>query len=473
MGKSMGDIKFLKNKYIFFYIIYLTILVFFAMFSYRILFHDTWEYICLAKNFAGFFNSDVFTVHSLVYPFFISLFIKYVPSLLTMKLVNAAWIVLIGFMFYNLDLKKTSFLIWTFSPIAWMYATIISPIVPASFFLLTAYLSIREWQENKKNRYFIISALALGLSAAFYDLAAIFIVFFVLAFFYDKKLKESIVYALFVFLSFSIRLILDASLFSIAIKDKLIPFPFYSISRFWGAMIVIWLGLHPMIPALKLSFLNWYPWVSLIFISPLIFYIFKIKYQKHKSIVIFLILSFIFLFIIKDGHMYYLLLAPITIALLSRIFKRRELISHITLSFLITILMVYPYFIQDEQEIEKRNLIINDLRSINEDFSFNAVVFKTRTLARFYLWEKEMPYFISPEDYHKIVRDDKYYTQYDFEVKSKIDIQKILEFKAGLKTNIKQNVDYQDLPWIAEKGEKVPEEYKLTKCYTLLCIYQK
>lgn len=467
------SIRFLRNKDILLFLIYIMVLVFFAAFSYQIIFHDTWEYIPVAKKLAGFWNFSAFAVHSLVYPFFISFFIRFFPSIFVVKLVNISWIILTGLLLYISGSKKISFLMWIFSPITWITSIVISPFLPASFFLLVAYLSIKKWQENKRNLHFIISALALGLSAAFCDLCVILIAFFILSFFYDKKLKKVIFYSSFTFISFSTRLILDASLFSLAINDKLIPFPIYSLIRWFGARLIIQLGLHPEITTTKLFFTNLEFWSFLILISPLLFYLYRINYQKNKNIILFLILS-TGLFLFQGGsHLYFIILAPLTIILLSKTFRKKELFLHIILSSLIIIIMTYPYFIHDKQEIEKRKLVIDDLKTINKDFSFDTAVFYTSTLANFYLWDKSLPYFISIEDYNKILQKDDYYTHYTFEVKPKIDTQKILELKAGLKTHIKEDIDYENLPLLLEKEEIPPEGYKLTKCYTILCVYEK
>lgn len=466
------DLKF-KKSYLLLFLAYIVSLILFASFSYKLIFHDTWEYIYLAKNFAGFFNSSVFSVHSLVYPFFISLFVKIFPSILTMKLVNIIWLILTGLLLYIFDFKKYAFVIWIFSPITWISSVVISPFLPAAFFFLIAYLSIQKWLENKKNSYFIISALALGLSAAFSDISMILILFFIIVFFYDKKFKRVISYSALVLLSFSARLILDASLFSLAVNSKLMPFPIYSIIRFLGARLIIQLGLHPMIGTTKLELASFGFWSFLIIISPLLFYMYKVSYQKHKKAIIFLALS-TGLFLFQGGiNLYFIILAPIAVLLLSETFRKKELILHIGLSSIIVILMVYPYFAIDKQEVEKRNLIINDMQMVERDFSFEAVVFRTNTLAQFYMWDKNLPYFISPEEYDRITNDNTYYSQYTFETISKIDMQKTLEFTAGLKAEAKEGIDYRNLPWLLEKGEKPREGYKLTNCYQILCVYEK
>lgn len=464
--------KFNKG-YLLLLLAYIISLVLFVAFSYKLIFHDTWEYISLAKKFAGFYNGSAFSVHSLVYPFFISFFTKIFPSILTMKLVNISWLVSIGLLLYIFDLKKYAFVIWVFSPITWVSSAVISPFLPAAFFFLVAYLSIQKWLENKKNYYFIISALALGLSAAFSDISMILVMFFIIAFFYDKKFKKVIFYSVLVLLSFSVRLILDASLFSLAVNGKLMPFPIYSIIRFLGARLIIQLGLHPAIETSKLDLLSFGFWSFLIVISPLLFYLYKINYQKHKKAIFFLTLS-TGLFLFQGGiYLYFIILAPIAVLLLSETFRRKELVLHIVLSSIIIIIMVYPYFVVDEQEVEKRNLIINDMQMIKKDFSLDVVVFYTNTLADFYMWDKSLPYFVSPEEYERITKGNTYYSQYTFETRSKIDMQKTLEFKAGLKAEEKEGIDYKSLPWLLEKGEKPPEGYKLTKCYQFLCVYQK
>lgn len=470
----MTSIKFLRNKYLLFFLLYVAMLVFFAIFSYKIMFHDSLEYIFLAQKFAGYSNKDVFIVHSLAYPFFLSFFVKYFPSLLTMKLVSVSWIFLIGLLLYKCGSRKTSFIIWIFSPITWVMSIQIAPILPATFFLLAAYLSIMKWQENNKNRYFIISALSLGLSAVFYDLAIFYVLFFILSFFYDRKLKEVIFYSLFTFLAFSLRLILDASLFSLAVNDKVFLFPFYSLLRFWGAIIIIKLGLHSMIPVSKLSFSSFYYFYFLFMISPLLFYLFKINYKENKKVIIFLTLSTLLLLLQGSEYIYYLAFAPIIIILLSKVLKRKQLVLHIIISSFIILLVTYPYFIKNKQETERRNLEISDLKRIIQDFSFDAAVFDSKAYTFFYIWDKNYSlYTITAEKYNKILQNDLYITYYTFETKQNIDVERVFELKTGLKLNVKEGIDYKNLPLLLEKEEPAPKGYKLTKCYDLLCVYQK
>ena len=180
------------------------------------------------------------------------------------------------------------------------------------------------------------------------------------------------------------------------------------------------------------------------------------------------------LFIFQGGsYIYFILLAPIVVVLLSKIFKRKDLLLHIIISCFLIFIFVNPYFVQDKQEIEKRNLVIDDLKTISDDFDFDAAVFDRKTFAMFFIWDKNLPFFVSVDEYNKVMQGDDYYTNYAFEVEPKIDTSKIFEFKTGMKINIKEDVDYENLPWILEKGQTPPEVYSLTECYDILCVYQK
>ncbi len=468
------DLKLNRNQYRILFLIYLVFLVLFAVFAQKFIFHDTWEYILLAKKFAGYLDSTAFTVHSLLYPFLISFFLKVFPSMLTIKLVNTAWIALIAGLLYVSFSKKTAFLLWIFSPIAWMFTVIASPIVPATFFLLAAYLTFVRWRKTTKRVWFALSGLSLGLCAAFLDLGLILVPFFILSFFYDRKLKETLYYIFFVFLSFCLRLILDASLFSLSIKDKIIPFPFYSILRFFGARFVIQMGFHSMIPPSKLhALLSFHFWGVFLVISPLLFLLYKIKWVKFRNVLIFLSAT-VLLFVFQGAYyFYFILLAPILLIFLSSVFKNKHVMIHIILSILLTSVMVFPYFSEDKFAVKEAKMIIKDLKEIKDDFGFKAAVFDSYdNLALYYLWEKDLFHLVSSQEY-KIITNDKYYSHYTFSTMSKFEVQKLLKFEAGLKPNINENINYDSLPLILKKERKPFEGFVLKKCYKVLCVYEK
>jgi len=470
----MGRLNILKDNYFLLFAAYAVVLSLFVAFSYKIIFHDTWEYISLTEKLAGFFKSDVFIVHSLVYPFFLSFLLKAFPSVLTMKLANVLWSLLIGLVLYKECSKKSAFLIWAFSPIAWMVSPIISPLFPASFFILLAYVWIKKWEEYKERKHLVLSAFALGLAAAVYDLGLVIALIFVLSFFYNQRFKKVIAYVLIVFLAFSIRLIIDASFFSIMINDKILPFPIYTLIRFWGAITVIQLGLHSMIPVSKISLLaNISSWTFLVVISPLTFLIYKVNMRKNRSVMIFLALSTLLFLFQGGGFLYFFLIAPIVVMLLIDVLGKKEIIIHAAMSCLLIVLLTYPYFVQDKEEIKIRNMTISDIKSVSKDFSFNAAVLETDTLARLYIFDKNTPYLLTKSEYEKALQTESYYTYYSFRLGSKIGLDRKLEVSAGMKSTKNENIDYNSLPFLIKKGEVVPEGYKQTKCYSILCVYEK
>jgi hypothetical protein len=73
-------------------IIFGILLILFAIFSSKVSFHDSYEYITFSKNLAGIDNLNPFVAHSMLYPLIISLFIKIFPTFLTIKLINILWV---------------------------------------------------------------------------------------------------------------------------------------------------------------------------------------------------------------------------------------------------------------------------------------------------------------------------------------------------------------------------------------------
>src|SRR3989338_3990674 len=88
-------------------------IVFFAvaMLSYSVFstisgFHDTHEYITVAKQIAGYGHVQIFSTHSIVYPAWLALFLQALPSLVTLKILNVLWLVVdAGILYYIRNYK--------------------------------------------------------------------------------------------------------------------------------------------------------------------------------------------------------------------------------------------------------------------------------------------------------------------------------------------------------------------------------
>ncbi|GAJ01695.1 unnamed protein product, partial [marine sediment metagenome] len=151
-----------KKNYLLIFILFLLV---FAIFSTRIQFHDVNEYITIAKALAGINNLNVFTGHSSFYPLIISLFLRIWPNIIMIKIVNTMWLFLIGAILLLWLKSKKTFIIFAFSPLVWYMSIQTTPVLPASLFLLLAFIFFKKQNIKYNNLY---SGLCLGLSFAFY-----------------------------------------------------------------------------------------------------------------------------------------------------------------------------------------------------------------------------------------------------------------------------------------------------------------
>ncbi len=220
----------MKKEYVLL-LIFAVVLVLFAVFSTMVGFHDSNEYIAIAKNFAGIKNMDLFTTHSLLYPFVISPFLKVWPSLTTIKLINCIWVFLIGLLLLLWLKDRRAFIIFAFSPLVWYVSIQTTPVLPAAFFFLLAYLFFKK-EDIKYN--FLYSGFFLGMACAFYDVLIFVGIIFLLVYFMKKRVIDLIKYLIFIVIGLLPRLILDYWLFGM---------PFYSLMKFFGTNTIISLGL--------------------------------------------------------------------------------------------------------------------------------------------------------------------------------------------------------------------------------------
>src|SRR3989344_6339484 len=108
----LRNMKIMTKKNLLFIGIFALVLILYAVFSTKILFHDSFEYITVAKNLAGINNINPYVTHSVLYPLFISFLLKIFPNFITIKLVNLLWVFLIGLTLLIWKKDKKAFFIF-------------------------------------------------------------------------------------------------------------------------------------------------------------------------------------------------------------------------------------------------------------------------------------------------------------------------------------------------------------------------
>jgi len=430
-------------------------LILFAIFSTKISFHDTHEYITVSKFFAGIQNIDLFTSHSLLYPLITSVFLKIWPSFAMLKLANVFWIFLMGVLLLYYFKNKSAFILFAFSPLTWFISIQSTPVLPASFFFLVSfYFFIRK----KIKHNLPLSGIFLGLSISFYTPMIIIALIFCLIYFWNESFSDFFKYSIFLIIGLIPRFLTDYYLFKM---------PFYSFIRYAGSNLVVTLGLHPITRNIQ-TFVT--PGVLLIFIviSPFLFKIYKINFKRFNKLILFLSLTSIVWFIRGAKIKYFLILSPIILLLLSTVLTKKEIKWHCILSIILTIFLTFNFF-----TIGENILIEKELNIIKEEFNPDFIIgspFESVKLAA-HSWNSKH-YFGWHNDLQSSIKNESLIRGYNFEFESKIPLRDKLTFSAEFKRF--SNREYNNFILVTEKSEKeFPEltSYNLKKCYEILCVY--
>lgn len=437
-------------------IIFALFLMLFALFSLKINFHDSYEYITIAKHFAGIENVNIFSGHSLVYPLTMSFFIKIMPNLLAVKLFNTFWVFLIALIFLFWLKNRWAFALFVFSPLTWVASIQTTPILPASFFFFLAFIFLKKRNLNYNLFY---SGLFLGISAAFYTPMIIIGLLFALIYFFDKSFLEFLAYFISIFIGFFPRLILDYWLFD---------FPIYSLFRYFGANAIILMGMNPATSNIHiLSNLK----VLLIFliISPFLYKLIKIDFKKYSRELVFLGLSFLIFILRAALFKYFLIISPIIILLLVNHLNKREIKWHCIISIVLILFLTWNYFTWDNDNLVKQD--INSIINERESEYIIAGPIEALKLATF-SWQNK-PHFVWWQDFDASLKNEIEIRGYDFSFNSKIPLKNKLKISASF--NRFENKTYGDYIIVTEKTEdefsQLPE-YELKKCYEVLCVYE-
>jgi hypothetical protein len=443
----------IKKHYIYL-AVFVFLLILFSIFSTKLGFHDSGEYITNAKYFAGIHNVNLFVGHSLIYPILMGLFLKIWTNVIMIKLVNCLWIFLIGVLMLFWLKNEKLFFLWTFSPLTWYVAIQTTPVLPASFFIFLAYL----FYHNKNSNYhYLWSGLSLGLACAVYTPMLLVALFFVVVYFWNFEFKKTIKYSVFVFLGFIPALVLDYSLFGN---------PIYTLIKYAGANLIVILGLHQQNSYFQL--LTSLSTLSLIIvISPFLFKIYKIDVRKYIGTIIFVILSSLAFFSGGALIKYFLIVSPILLLLLSEVLSEKDLKIHCLISIVIALILISSFFgINNETQSQK------DLKKIEQDYNTKYIIGgPSESLFYSMLSWTNTPYFVWLEDYQVSVQNKTSFRDYSFTFNSKVPTKDKLEITAVFERY--ENKTYDNYILVtSNKNFEGLEKFKLDRCYEKLCVYK-
>jgi len=442
-----------KHKKILQFSIFSVLIIAFAVFSRKIGFHDVGEYISFAKSLAGINNVDLFVGHPMLYPWFISLFLKLFPSFLTIRIINSLWVILIAFVLYYLFKDKKAFIIFALSPLTWHTSIQTTPILPAAF-LFT--LSFYFFKNSKIKHNLLFSGILLGLSCAVYTPMFIPAFFFTLIYFWNKQLKEIIPFAISMLIGFLPSIIFDYYLFGN---------PIYSLIRYASTNLLITLNMNSTITqGMILS----HPEIFLliIFISPLLFRLHRLKFKENRNEIILLLTVGAF-YLLRGGMLkYFIILSPLAIILLSKVLSDEEIKigSIISAGIIIIIAFQFISYSGDVKAQEDMNQIIVDYNpTLIISDPYNSVAIST------YIWKNE-PKVTELEIFNATLSGKDNFKQYSFLLQpTKINLRDNIEFTAKFKI---ENKTYENYILVSKENKESIDGFKLDKCYSTFCVYK-
>lgn len=433
-------------------ILFAIFLILFASFSQKIGFHDSSEYITIAKNFAGIENVDLFSTHSILYPLIIFPFLKIWPSVVMLKLINVFWIFLISLVLFFWLKDKRAFILFALSPLTWFVSIQTTPVLPASLFFLLAYIFLKK---DTIKYHLAYSGFFLGLSYAFYDPVIFLAVIFILTYFWDNRFYRVFSYLIMVGIGLLPRLILDYWIFKM---------PVYTMIRFFGTNMIVSLGLYP--GTTNAQILTNLSALFIVFaISPFLFKLYKVKFKENKKDIIFLLISGILLLIRTAGLKYFLLISPIIIIHLSKVLSKKEIKWHCILSIFIIIGLTANFFTYSQEKN-----IQEDLKEINEEFpNIDYLITGTHEAVGLAMFSwNDKPYFAWLEDYKAMEENRSSLTGYEFPFNSGVSLRDQFVISADFRRA--NNRTYENSIFVSARGE-IPG-LEQDKCYRVLCLYK-
>ena len=393
--------------------------------------------------------------HNCIYPYFQSMFTNIADSLCTLKIINTIFLILTTILLYITTKKQKTLLLALTSPIIWYLSTAITPLIISSFLFFISYLYL------KKNKL-ILSGLFLGLTTLFWDASLFILPIYLIAFFYNKSVKQLLTITIPAIITFSIRILFDLIYFN---------FPLYSLYRFLGTtyltlfQIGVWSERIADIPIYNYLLL-------ILIISPLFITLFfhKKLWKTNKAELIFIILSLI-LFIKIAQPRFMLILFPIAILLLTKTLSKKELIVHTVVSILIIALLLIPIY-QTSQELTEMQ---NDIYQIANDYPNQSFIAGSTTntllsenLAALYYGDN-INYIIGYQEY-TYLENNGCYQEYTLQSQSTLNNlrQAFLTFQL-----CPVEKDYQDFTYlISQEPTTDLEGFELIQEYNTLYLYQ-
>ncbi len=428
-------------------------------------FHDTHEYITVAKELAGIHNVNVHSGHPFIYPAYLSLFVKLVPVMWVIKFANVLWLVGIAALLLLASRNLKAFLIFAFSPLVWWLSPQVTPVLPAAFLFTLAYLSLKTFESKNELKWLAICGAAFGLATSMYLPVVLPASLMLLLFFYNKQFKFAIFTIVCGVIGFLPSLILEYYLFGN---------PIYSLIRYAGAAFTVSTGItntigHSAAGGFATN-IGWLLLAALLLITPLLFLFYKIEWKKYWREGVLILLTSIF-FVFWAGHWrgikYFMIFAPVLMLLLATKLSRKQLLACILVSVVLTGFMTYGFFGKGKPDA----LRAADINEISADGYEKLIAYDgAGTYFSVHLF-KQKPFIFWWKEYGAATGNKTTFSNYDYVLDaSKVNLLEQFQISASLAT--KTN-DFSDTKFIFERKDnstRIPLGFRVEKCYRVLCI---
>ncbi len=450
---------------------------------------DIKDYTDTAKFFAGEYAAKHRSAHSDLYGLILSPYVKLANSFFLIKLSSAFFLLMLILSIYFISGKnKKTLLLAATIPIFWYFTPWISPIPVASLLILWAYYFARRFNVEDKIKYLIYSGILVGLAGAFWDTALYLSLFFLIAFFYDKKLVSGGIFIISLITGLAPRLILDQLVYNLAS---------YSILKHAFAVFAftIYGGIY------QGNFNSNYLVAIMLFALFVPFYSFLLIKKRiitnSKKEAIFIILTLLFI-IPNPQPRVLLIIMPLIILQLGKIIDNKQLRVQLIISAIISLLVITPYAIQFKYEIkggerldsaivniknleiipQSYKLLQSDLNKISNDYPNRIFLVGNknddyRQLAHLY-WGDKIKELVSIEDYNLFKENETIVASKKISSNSGTDKRRELWIEIGLSKSRNDSTDYKSIEYAIGIGEPISlKEFKLIKRYDSLYLSEK
>jgi hypothetical protein len=439
---------------------FILVMIALAVIAPRMAFHDSYEYITIAKNIGGIQNVGIFSTHSILHPAVTGMFLKIWPNFTTLRIINTFWVIGIALLLYYFWHDKKAFFIFALSPLTWFMSIQTTPVLSSTFFLILSFMLYKKvFPYNRA-----LSGIALGLAIAFYTPLLLITALFILIYFWKEKFSAFFAYSIAIAIGILPRFIIDWWFF-----DN----PFFTFIRYIGANAIVSLGLNPTIGGTGIFDIS--SLLAFFVISPLLFMLYTTKNTAQKRDLLFATLIFVLFLVRTDGLYPFFIVSPIFALLLAPIFTTKNVTAHAIISMVFILFFIVGHFsVQQEKQIS------SDLAQIIQEYTPDQIIagpFEAVKLAS-YSWDNS-PEFIWYQDYRAAAKNETYIRGYSFSLRPKrVRLVNVIDFSASF--NRYNEDSYNNILLVTLNTDKNHAQIQKDQlglvrvtCKEILCVYQE